>query len=196
MPLLGERGRWLAAQNPEWSWVTGTSGEGDNVWETGDRAARLAYLRKVRETQPGRARELLISTWKVEPAEDRAAFIAVLETGLSQDDEAFLEAALDDKRKEVRRKAAALLARIPGSALVTRMTERTLPLLRFTSPESGGVMKLKKSKPAALEVTLPAECDKAMQRDGGDDGESAWRVANEQEAGDDELPVQSKSFHN
>lgn len=182
-PLLGERGRWLAAQNPEWSWATGASGEDDDIWETGDLPTRLACLRKLRETQPGHARELLASTWKVDPAEDRAAFIAVFETGLSQDDEAFLEAAVDDKRKEVRRNAAALLARIPDSGLVKRMTRRVLPLLRFASAETGSVLKLKKSKPAVLEVSLPAECDKPMQRDGVDlkppagMGEKGWWLA-------------------
>lgn len=165
-PVLGERGRWLGVQNPEWGWVVGAAADDESVWHTGDRPARLEYLRKVRETQPARAQELLTATWKEEPPEDRAAFIAAFDAGLSLEDEVFLEAALDDKRKEVRRHAAKLLARLPDSALAKRMMERVRPLLRFIPAESGSLLKLKKAKAAALEVTLPTECDKAMQRDG------------------------------
>ena len=165
LPVLGERGRWLAAQNPEWSWVAGGVAD-ESVWQTGTTPARVLYLRQQRETNPARALELLVSTWKEETPEGRAAFIAELETGLSPNDESFLETALDDKRKEVRRIAAQLLAHLPSSALVRRMVERARPMLQFTLGKPGGLLKLQLAKKPPLEVTLPAECDKAMQRDG------------------------------
>ena len=91
---------------------------------------------------------------------------------MSLDDETFLEAALDDRRKEVRGAAADLLARLPESALRRRALERALPLLKFKS---------NKLRRKTIEVTLPEACDKAMQRDGVEPkpgfrgvGEKAW----------------------
>jgi hypothetical protein len=163
LPVLGRRGRWLAAQNPDWAWAIGATADDETIWHVGGGGARLLFLQRLRRTNPARARELLTSTWKDETPEDRAGFISILETGLTLEDEPFLEAALEDKRKEVRRNAAALLAQTPGSALNQRMTDRVAPLLKFVPGESG---KLKKSKSGSVEITLPGECDKAMQRDG------------------------------
>lgn len=179
LPLLGERGRWLAAQNPDWAWVGGAAPD-ESVWRTGEKSARQTFLRQLRRTNPTRARELLASTWAEETPEERPMFVSTLGEQLSAVDESFLEAALDDRRKEVRETAARLLARIPTSALVRRMLERASPLLKFTPGEAGSLLKLKKAKPPVLEVTLPTACDKAMQRDGivakppRGMGEKAW----------------------
>ena len=180
LPVIGERGRWLAGQNPDWAWVVGAADNDESVWHTGERPARLSFLQRLRQTDPARASQLMAATWKEETPEDRAAFVAMLEAGLTLRDEDFLEIALEDKRKEVRRNAALLLARLPESKLVRRMTERAKPLLKFVPGEAGSVLKLKKAKPASIEVTLPAECDKTMQRDGIESkppqglGEKAW----------------------
>ena len=168
LPLLGQRGRWLATQNPEWAWAVGATAEDETIWQVGDVAARLLFLQRQRRTAPAHARELLAASWSAETPEDRASFIAVLGIGLTPADEPLLEAALDDRRKEVRRHAVNLLAQLPDSALVRRLTERARPLLTFVPAEAGSLLKLKKAKPAAVEITLPAECDKAMQRDGID----------------------------
>jgi hypothetical protein len=176
---LGVRGLWLAAQNPDWSWVAGAA-QDESVWQTGEKAARLLFLRQLRRSNPARAIELLSTTWKEETPDDRAAFITELAAGLSAADEAFLESVLDDKRKEVRRAAGGLLARLPESAFVRRMTERVRPLLKFAPGGAGSALKLKRAKKASLEVALPNDCDKAMQRDGIEPrpqegfGEKAW----------------------
>src|SRR5262249_25300614 len=90
--VLGKRGVWLAQQNPEWNYVASTSDE--SAWETGNRAAREAFLQKLRTIDPAQARELLATTWHQEAPEDRADFIAVLRTNLTLADELFLENAL------------------------------------------------------------------------------------------------------
>lgn len=180
LPVLGERGRWLAAQNPDWAWVTGGAEEDENIWRLGEGPARLLYLQRLRRTNPGRAIKLLAETWKEEPPEDRTALVAALELGLSPADEPFLETVLGDKRKEVRRHAAVLLSRLPDSALARRMIVRVRPLLKFVPKSGAGSSGLEKAGAAIIQVTLPAECDKTTQRDGVDlkpptgTGEKAW----------------------
>ena len=179
LPVLGERGHWLARQNPAWNWPAGGADD-EAVWQTGEPPARLLYVQRLRRANPSRARELLAATWNEESPDDRAVFLRTLAAGLSPEDEPFLESALDDKRKEVRRAAAELLARLPGSALVRRMIQRTAVLLRFTPAQPGSKLRLKKAKKPTLELTLPAACDKSLQRDGVEPkppsgiGEKAW----------------------
>jgi len=162
----GERGRWLAGRNPRWAWAGGgstpdtTHPDSIRAWATGSAASRRLLLARMRASDPGAARELLESTWATETPEDRAAFVAVLTTRLSMDDEPFLEGALDDRRKEVRQAAAQLLWRLPESRLGQRMAERSEPLVRTS--------------------TLPDQVDPAMVRDGVvvkppvGQGERAW----------------------
>lgn len=182
LEVAGARGPWLAALNDAWAWASGGSDD-DSAWQEGKTAARALFLRRLRATDPVGALQLLASSWPTEAPDDRATLLAELETGLGAADEAFLESALDDKRKEVRRVAASLLARLPGSALAARMTARVLAHLAFTPGEGGALLKLRRAKKPHLEVTLPAECDKAMQRDGIEPkppqgtGEKAWWLA-------------------
>jgi hypothetical protein len=163
LAAAGPRGAWLAGQNPAWTGLVvggDDANDDESLWQSGDRQARLALLTRLRARDPEAARRLLESTWAEEPPDERAAFVGALALGLSMADEPFLEAALDDRRKEVRGAAAALLARLAGSRLVQRMTERALPRLRFSRGLrllGGGVR---------LDVDPPDEIDRAMARDG------------------------------
>jgi hypothetical protein len=112
---IGRRGAWLSAQNPLWSDLTASPDEA--AWETGKSGERTALLSHLRATDPAKAIELLRSTWDQESAKDRPAFLNLLNTGLSSEDEPFLEGALSDSRIEVRRAATSLLARLPNSRL-------------------------------------------------------------------------------
>jgi hypothetical protein len=185
-PVLGRRGEWLAAQNPDWAYVTASAAPRHEVdWQTAAREERLAWLRHLREIDPARARELLSATWDQEPPEDRAAFLEHFQTGVNRADEPLLERALDDRRKEVRRVAIDLLAGLADSALSQRQSARALALLRYTPAVKPSLLRLSLGSPAKLEVVLPEACDKAMQRDGiepkprpvaglGALGEKAW----------------------
>ncbi|WP_143219756.1 DUF5691 domain-containing protein [Actinomadura sp. CNU-125] len=113
---------------PTWS-GPGRSGRATSrraraAWRSGTRHRRAAYLSRLRGTDPAAARALLRESWDREPAPDRAAFLGTFAWGLSLDDEPFLEAALDDRGKDVRQLAADLLARLPGTAYGERMAER------------------------------------------------------------------------
>ncbi|WP_271254641.1 DUF5691 domain-containing protein [Pseudanabaena sp. Chao 1811] len=126
--VLGKRGQWLAAQNPEWNYV---ASEDETVWETGSKAARLMWLTKLRRQEPDQARQLLESTWKQESASDRTAFLEVLGTGLSMADEPFLEELLDDRSKEVRRVTVDLLTCLPESRFCQRAIARVQDLIKL-----------------------------------------------------------------
>jgi hypothetical protein len=171
---LGSRGRWLADLNPAWSFVAGAASAQDEAalhqqWQTGGRNGRLFLLETLRAERPELARALLESTWTSERAEERAAFLAALGPGLSDEDEPFLERALDDRSREVRATAAALLARLPRSRLARRMAARALGLVQYR----GGLMP-------TIEARLPEQFDTDLLRDGIDPkplgglGERAW----------------------
>ena len=119
----GPLGRWLAEREPRWAFVRGAVDDVDAVWASGGRQARRALLERLRRTDPAAARELLASTFADETWEDRAAFVDALEIGLSDADEPFLEAALDDSRAAVRDAAAARSPRCPRSRLAARMAD-------------------------------------------------------------------------
>lgn len=159
----GRRGVWLALQNTDWAYLVGSGddpGGGPEVWETGTRNRRAAYLTRLRSTEPERARELLRETWAKESAPDRAAFLAAFEHGLSPADEEFLEAALEDRGKDVRQLAADLLARLPGSAYGARMAARARGCL---AAETRTVRGRRRTR---IAVDPPHAHDEEMARDG------------------------------
>jgi hypothetical protein len=110
----------------------------------------------------------LSSTWKTDPAAERAALLAVMAVGLSDDDESCLEAVLDDRSAGVRQAAVDLLARLPASRRAARMAERLQTLVQ---------------RAGTLSFASPGEPDAGARRDGINDaapagmGVSAWRLA-------------------
>jgi hypothetical protein len=158
LPLLGERGRWLAQLNPDWRKVAGVVEEDlQSTWELGAFPARLEALRETRAEEPAKAREWLASGWAQEDGRERAQFLELLDINLSQEDEPFLEAALDDKRAEVRDAARALLARLPESRFVQRMWALAKEYIGWRKVLLGGLK---------LDVKLPEGYQKEWKRDG------------------------------
>jgi len=156
LPVIGERGKWLAGQNPEWAYALERENT-DEVWETGTRGERLHLLERVRDRETKLAIGLIQSTWEQDPPEERAAFVETLSNGLSMDDEPFLETCLDDSRKEVREAALNLLTRLPQSAHAGRMAARLEPLMEFKTAKIGK---------DSLRVTLPENVEAGAKRDG------------------------------
>jgi len=108
-PVLGERGRWLSQFNPAWSWVSrrlplgeyAVSTDAEITWREGTSEERSEILRWLRAIDPVKARQWLEGTWKQERAQFRAEALEIFGTGLSADDESFLEEALDDRSPKV-----------------------------------------------------------------------------------------------
>jgi hypothetical protein len=153
---LGERGRWLAALAPDWLRVvdSGVVPVAEDAWEAGRFAERRSWLAQLRRRDPDAARRLLAEGWARETGDDRAELITVLADGLSAMDESFLEAALDDRRAEVRQRAVHLLQLLPGSAYQGRARARASEVLHVERRR--------------IVVTLPGELDDAGRRDGLD----------------------------
>ena len=152
LPVLGKRGLWLAAQNPEWNYAISENTE--LVWQTGSGDGKKLALIKLRQQNPKAARERLEETWKTHTIDENVACLQALETGLSLEDEPLLNSALVHKRKVIRDIAAKLLARLPESQLCQRMIQRVLPLIHL--------------KQGTVEVTLPTNVTQDEIRDGID----------------------------
>lgn len=125
-PALGARGLWLAGANPRWAFAELLTPDpaDEEIWQVGSRAERLAWFSALRAADPTRARELLATDLAGEDAAMRAELLARLDRDLTDTDEFFLEAALDDRGREVRAVARRLLPRLPDSEFVRRMRAR------------------------------------------------------------------------
>ncbi|MGK0363379.1 MAG: hypothetical protein ACI85O_000424 [Saprospiraceae bacterium] len=148
--IIGKRGEWLMRQNPSWHKILPI--ENPELWAVGNREERISVLKYLRSKLPDLATEMLGESWNKEIAKDKVAFLEVLADSTTANDEAFLENCLDDKSKEVRLNAAALLSRIPSSRLVQRISHRLENLVFF---ENGNLI-----------VQLPEEPDSEGTRDG------------------------------
>jgi hypothetical protein len=165
-PVLGERGAWLARLNDTWSWALSMSAsasleELEAAWTDGTAAARRELIVRARGIDPARARAWLEATWPNEKADERAALLAGLRTGIGPDDEAFLETQLRDRASSVREAAQALLPHLPGSAFVARMKSRADGTLDFKRSMLSFV-----GKRGSFSVSPPETMDDAGERDG------------------------------
>lgn len=161
VPVLDERGHWLARPRPEWAWAANGPAPAQRAlsWDTGSIEQRVATLHAWREDDPAAALQMLTAAWATEPPEYRAALLPALAIRLGPGDEDFIESALDDRRKEVRAAAQRLLAELPGSRLSQRMRARVQPLLQ---------VEQRLLRPARLQLALPGDIDAPMRRDGID----------------------------
>ena len=169
--VVGPLAAWLGARNPNWAWAyedavagwrTGpevpTGAEAlKELWAGGGDLERLAMFGALRAEAPASALELLAASWGTEPSTTRAAFVTAMSTGLGPGDEDFLEAVLDDSRKDVRTAAAALLARLPASRRAARLQRLALPLVSVSG----------RLRPV-LHVGAAPPLDDAIKRDGAD----------------------------
>lgn len=160
--VCGLCAEWLAELNPEWRKpVPGAEipANADDVWQTGKTPERLAVLLTIRRIDPPRALALVQSTWTSDGAEERRRFTEALAQSCTMADETFLESALDDKSKVVRRAAAGVLASLPDSRFHARMLARARAIIQVETKT-----KLFK-KTVLVSLTPPAEFDKAWERD-------------------------------
>lgn len=138
--VLGSRGRWLARMHEPWTAA---------FPNPGPRAA------------PALARDTPAGSWEQEPGSHRARLLGLSAEGLGPDEEPFLEAALDDRRADVRRAAAELLSTLRTSRYSQRMLGRATSFVRSASGSRSGRSRLRR-----LVVSVPDRLDAAAARDG------------------------------
>lgn len=170
----GTRGAWLAAINPDWRKPVAVSdipADADEVWQTGSSAERMALLMTVRKTDAARGLAMVQATWDADGAEERRKFVETLGHGLSAADEPFLEAALDDRSKTVRREAVQVLTRLAGSALRARMGERAASMIAVGTTKAGILRRAR----ATIKIEPPSAFDKSWERDGVEEQAAAGK---------------------
>jgi hypothetical protein len=162
--ILGTRGQWLVRQNPEWEYALGSAIESldlaqlPEIWATGTRSERLAALTQWRQIQPAESRQAVTTSWKQDKADDRQAWLEVLQTNLSLDDEEFLEVALFDRSEQVRLQATDLLNRLP-SQYRQRLTQLANQCVSIEA----------KGKSCKIKLNLPKAGDREWQTAGVND---------------------------
>jgi hypothetical protein len=169
LAFAGPRALWLARLNPEWRFALRSAPGGGaelpepdevarvrQLWQEGLFAERVALLTSVRAKDASAARELLVTTWATERAEDRLMFLDSFRSELCAEDEPFLELALADRSRNVRATAADLLSALPESALAARMAARAGSCVAVDRTQGTPV----------IVVEAPHECDAGMERDG------------------------------
>lgn len=164
MTLAGPRGTWLARQNQQWSHFTRYAAAPDpEAWESDKPHERIGYITWFRGKDPEAARRLIEEAWEQpgQLAETRAAFVEALHIGLAPDDEPFLEAALDDRSRQVRAEAVRLLSALPESAFAGRMAVRLERWAEVTVLDGAPQLRLRDE---------PAMDDPAALRDGLGEG--------------------------
>jgi hypothetical protein len=183
VPLLGERGKWLCRQNPDWSHFlvnepSQAQAEAEaeaeaeteaqagpdlaalkQTWDEGTIDQRCRALETLRRHDLATARDWVAQVFAKEKANHRVKLVETFATALADDDEAFLESCLNDRSAAVGQAAAGLLCRLPRSALAGRMRSRALAILTI---ERKGLV-LKKN---TLMCTPPQEIDRDWERDG------------------------------
>jgi hypothetical protein len=151
----------LVRQNPDWKYAIGAAIESPDLaqlqelWATGTRHERLAAITQWRQLQATESRQAIVANWKQDKADDRQAWLEVLQTNLSLDDEEFLEVALFDRSEPVREKAAHLLNYLPSQYRQ-----------RLTKLASNCLTIKEKNNKYKIEVNLPITGDEEWQKAG------------------------------
>ena len=188
--LLGERGKWLAGLNPEWS-IYQATGQEETDWELASKEERQQLIGRLRASDPALAIELLTSTWPEEPAKDKADYLQLLHRGISGKDEPFLIQCTEERGKYVRQEALNLLARIAESgysaelrqALINNLQVKRATMksqIAFSTSGFAEQLELKGEK-QSREVLKRANPDYWMEATGLEAGELIRLLLNDRE---------------
>ncbi|WP_116106499.1 DUF5691 domain-containing protein [Lewinella sp. IMCC34191] len=105
----GKRGRWLAAQHPDWALLTPTYSFA-TAWSAAEQPARQAEILSAwRRVDAQTARRALEDIWDEQSPRNQEVLLDGLQDSLEEPDHAWLRERLQPKRKGVRRRLTELL---------------------------------------------------------------------------------------
>ena len=153
---LGERGRWLAADNPMAAWAVAGDALDEQSWTDGTPAEGLRFFVRLFAVAPEQAATRLQTAWDEESGEQRERLLAVVASKPPNSLGQWLfDKPLKDRRTRIRQDARTALLRLPSHAMHQRAQQRARQLVRVD-----GVLKKR------LLVTLPEQFDPAWRDDG------------------------------
>lgn len=174
LPLLGERGHWLAAHRPGWAAAIAALPAADPAaWQDATMQQRYALIENLRRRDPAGARALVQADFVKHGVMERGILLDQFAIGLDAADEDFLQRILaTDRSKEIRQRAAELLAQLPHSAYRARMAARLAGCLRHERRllRRHWVVEA----PAAFDTEWKADALEAARPRHEDLGERAW----------------------
>ena len=133
-------------------------------WTLATPARKATFIADMRSRDPAAARELVAAQLPMEKADVRLRLINALATGLSHDDQEFLESLSGDRAPTVKQAVQRLLARLPGTGAAE---EQVKELLSRITIGSTGLLR----KRATLSLQMPANVKYAA-------AEYNWLAAN------------------
>lgn len=180
--VLGERGRWLAACNPDWAFAVDASvaaegtdaAELERAWQEGSADVRLQAFQQLRAQDAEQARTRLQESLKTLSARERVDFITALQPELSDADAELLRPLLKDRSREVRQLVGPMLARLPTAPHAQYLQAQMQTLLQ---EERDGLPGRNTWVLAAPDAAQPGWADAAIdpKRPNGESlGERAW----------------------
>lgn len=156
----GNRGTWLSNLNPLWDFFTVLPDE--EIWQSGTLAQRVVLLKKMRQTEPAKAREWLQQTWTQENAANKVDLLKTLKTNCTPADLPWLESLLAEKGQKVKDEVIAILKQIPGSSIVKRYEDllQQSVILKKEKALMGMMTKV------SIQQRLPAAVDESIYKSG------------------------------
>ena len=133
-------------------------------WTMATPARKASFITDMRSRDPAAARDLVAAQLPLEKADVRLRLIDALATGLSNDDQQFLESLSGDRAPTVKQAVRRLLARLPGTDAAQ---EQVAELLSRITIGSTGLLR----KRTVLSLQMPANVKYAA-------AQYSWLAAN------------------
>lgn len=149
----GQRARWLATLNPDWSTLPASEDTAEQQWQTGTPEQRREVLQQLHKSDPAKALQWLQATWAHEDINSKIDLLRALSANAGPIDLPFLEDLLGDKSKKIREEVTLLLKKIPSSSLIGQYSAALQQRLKLKKEKSLLGMLSK----TTLEVAPPAD---------------------------------------
>jgi hypothetical protein len=157
--VIGKRGEWLSALNPEWQHFSTVSLQ--EAWQTGNLEIRKEVLLQLRKTNPAVARDWLLETWKSEKSTTKTAFLNLFSVHLSMADEPMLEQMLQEKARIVKEVAEKLLFRLKESRVLNRIWLEAHQCIKLV--KKGNIFR---GNQANIQVEIPSTLPVILEQNG------------------------------